>query len=72
MDELSIDEYGFVYISGLKICRIASGYIEFFDRNKRRSEKRGSSFVYVTSIQLYSFLRRMEEANGNQKSNYGS
>jgi hypothetical protein len=57
MDEIIVDDYGYVYVGGLKVFRLAVGdLVEFFDRNKRRSEKRGSSFVYVTPAQLCKFL----------------
>lgn len=53
MDILEVDENGYVWLGDLKICRLTPwGFIEFFDRDKRRAERRGSHFVYSTPDEL--------------------
>lgn len=68
MDTVEVDENGFVWIGGLKVCRIVvGGLIEFFDRDRRRSERRGSQFVYTTlddfSLVLSGKKRKVKETN---------
>jgi len=68
MDTVEVDENGFVWIGGLKVCRIVvGGLIEFFDRDRRRSERRGSQFVYTTlddfSLVLSGKKRKVKENN---------
>lgn len=44
-----VDENGFVWVGDLKVCRLTNmRMLEFYDRDRRRSEQRGSHFVYVT------------------------
>jgi len=53
MDEVRVDEHGYVWISGMKICRLTPwGSIEFYDRDKRRAEVRGSNFIYANPAHL--------------------
>lgn len=52
-NEIKVDENGYVWIGGVKICRLAWGLVEFYDKDKRRSEVRGSSYVYVTPEKLH-------------------
>lgn len=68
MDTVEVDENGFVWIGGLKVCRIVvGGLIEFLDRDRRRSERRGSQFVYTTlddfSLVLSGKKRKVKETN---------
>ena len=57
MDELTVDEYGFVYLGSVRICRITNeGALEFLDRSKLRSAGRGSNYVYVTPEAFYHFI----------------
>lgn len=68
MDTVEVDENGFVWIGGLKVCRIVvGGLIEFFDRDRRRSERRGSQFVYTTlddfSLVISGKKRKVKETN---------
>lgn len=53
MDEIEVDENGYVWLGGLKICRLTPwGLVEFYDRDKRRADRRGSHFVYTTPNEL--------------------
>ncbi len=57
MDELTVDEYGFVYLGAVRICRITNdGALEFLDRNKLRSAGRESRYVYATPEAFYHFI----------------
>lgn len=57
MDDLEVDSYGFVWLGGVKICRVTSwDLIEFYDRDSRRSSRRGSSYVYVSLYELLQVL----------------
>lgn len=57
MDKLRVDEYGFVYLDHVRICRIAlDGRLEFLDRNKLRSDRRGSQYVYAAPETFYRFI----------------
>ena len=57
MDELTVDEYGFVYLSKMRVCRITNdGRLEFRDRQKPRSRLRGSHYVYVMPEAFYRFI----------------
>lgn len=54
MDELTVDEYGFVRLSGMKVCRITNdGRLEFRDGHRNRSRARGSHYVYATPEVFY-------------------
>jgi hypothetical protein len=62
MDEIEVDEYGFVWLGGLKIFRLTSwGLLEFYDRDRIRCDKRGSKFVYATPEQIAGILRLVEK-----------
>lgn len=65
MDTLEVDENGYVWLGGLKICRLTLwGFIEFYDRDKRRAERRGSHFVYSTPselCQLFSSIKKVSD-----------
>ena len=53
VDEITVDENGFLWVGGMKICRLTNiGMIEFYDRDRRRSEQRGSHYVYATLDRL--------------------
>ena len=57
MDELTVDEYGFVYLGAVRICRITNdGALEFLDRSKLRSAGRGSNYVYITPDKFHHFI----------------
>ena len=57
MDDLEVDHLGYVWLGGVKICRVTSwDLIEFYDRDRKRSERRGSSFVYVSLYELTQVL----------------
>ncbi len=62
MDEVRVDENGFVWVGGLKVCRLTPwGLLEFFDRDRRRSEVRGSNFVYAKPGELCKIFGSMPE-----------
>lgn len=68
MDTVEVDENGFVWVGGLKVCRLViGGLIEFFDRDRRRSERRGSQFVYTTldelSLVLSGKVRKVDKSD---------
>lgn len=57
MDELTVDEYGFVYLGTVRICRIANdGALEFLDSSRLRSNGRGSRYVYIAPDAFYHFI----------------
>lgn len=60
VDEITVDENGFVFVGGLKVCRLTNmQMLEFYDRDRRRSDERGSHFVYVTPER---FAKAIQEA----------
>lgn len=60
METLYIDDFGFVWLDNFKVCRITNqGDIEFFDRDRRRAERRGSAYIYISSTDLANFLLRI-------------
>lgn len=68
MDKISVDENGYVWVGGLKICRLTTwGCIEFFDRDKKRAERRGSHFVYANSVQLLQAFANSRQAASNEQ-----
>ncbi len=46
-NNLRIDSQGFVYVEGVKICRVRDGVLFFLDKDKRRIARRGSDQVPV-------------------------
>lgn len=63
MDRIVVDENGYVWVDKLKICRLTNwGCVEFFDRDKRRANYRGSHFVYADLEQLISILESCRQA----------
>lgn len=70
LDELSLDENGFVWLGDFKICRLTPwGLVEFYDRDKKRASKRGSHYVYTTPSVLYQLISIIEvQSNDNQDS----
>lgn len=62
MDKLTVDLNGYVWIDNLKVFRLTPWHlIEFYDRDRRRSEKRGSCFVYITPKDLHKLLEMYTE-----------
>lgn len=62
LDELEVDEAGYVWLGGMRICRIVvGGWIEFYDRNRIHSRIRGSPFVYTTPEELHRVLTLRKE-----------
>ena len=64
---LQVDESGFVQVDGVRVCRVdaASGTLLFFDRDRRRSARRGSREVPVRVedflFQVQSFRFQVQE-----------
>lgn len=49
MSKLLLCENNFVRLDGVLICRITNeGDLEFYDKDKRRSEERGTPYVTIS------------------------
>lgn len=59
-----VDERQFVYVDGVKVCRIDKGrsVLRFYDKNKLRSAERGSDCV---EIPLAEFALGLEVKGGS-------
>lgn len=65
MNDLRIDDTGFVWLSDMKIFRITpQGFVEFFDRDKKRAQERGTQFIYADAGTLCRILSR-EKVDAN-------
>lgn len=56
---LNLDEQGFVYVGGVKFCRLdaTAGVLLFLDKDRRRCAGRGSQFVRVEVEQFLEEMR---------------
>lgn len=48
MSEVVINSNGFLVVDGVKVCKVVNGNLEFKDRDRRRSQQRGSDTVTVS------------------------
>lgn len=56
---MSKDARGFVYVGGVKICRLHEGRIEVLDKNRVRCAKRGTDTVTVRASDFVQALSEM-------------
>lgn len=55
---VTIDGRGFVSIDGVKVCRLTeNGRLQFCDKDKRRSEVRGTRYVEISAEKLASIAK---------------
>lgn len=53
IDRVKRDARGFLYVDGVKICRVTpEGGLEFFDKDRRRAAQRGANCVQITIVEL--------------------
>lgn len=57
-DSIVVDSNNFVYVQGVRIARLvpASGSLQFLDRDRRRSEERGTRIVEVRLSEVAKLL----------------
>ena len=51
------DSRDFLYVDGVKVGRVVGPYIEFFDKDPKRSRERGSCYVLVEVDVLYQKIK---------------
>jgi hypothetical protein len=54
-----VDREGHLYVGGVKVARLVPerGTLQFFDKDERRTQRRGSSQVEVRCARLVELLR---------------
>jgi len=60
---INIDRRGFVYVDGIRVCRLipSRGTLQFCDRNRQRSQRRGTRFVEVKLEDFFLISKTIEE-----------
>lgn len=53
---VTTDGRGFVYVDGVKLCRIVDGRVELRDKSSHRAQRRGAVFVSVPVHDLCTYL----------------
>lgn len=61
---LTVGQDGFLRLDGVKICQVRRGRVEFFDKHRQRSQRRGSAIV---SKPVGDFCHELMEVVATQK-----
>lgn len=67
MGQFIIDDDGFVWYEDFRLplrVDIERAVVEFFDKDRRRSEERGTRFVEITAQEFETMLHTLRTENG--------
>lgn len=62
MTQVTVDNKGFVVVDGVKVCKVTrDGKLQFCDKDRLRSQQRGTRFVEVSPDTLASVARNSSQ-----------